>query len=130
MNRINQFRNLALALGLATAALCGGFGCAGPTGPDTVGQSEDEVRRAHMVGVGGNTPGSAGGGFAENVSAEELKIAKPGISPQSSETDPQGPYPEPWRSTPDGPDDDNDENTSSSSSGGSPHPNNFVPHTK
>jgi hypothetical protein len=125
MNR--QFRNLALAIGLTTASMCSGFGCAGPTGQD-VGQSDEDVRHADVVRANGDTPGGAGNAFGPGtvLVADELNIAS---RPSAPPPDTRGPSPQPWQGG--GPGDDHTNvNGRPPSSGASPAPNSGAPNRK
>ena len=133
MIRINRFRNLALAIGFA--AFCGGgSGCAAPTGQDSLGQSDDEVRHAHVVGVDGAWDG-VGNGYMAGKGPLAVPLNKPGFAsspspePWNRGGEEGSPSPEPWgRSVP--PPDDGSGGSSSGGGGENPHPNAAAPSTK
>lgn len=128
MIRINSFRNLALAIGFASGVI----GCAAPTGNDSVGQSDDEVRHAHVVGVDGAGWDNGANGNAAGKGPMAMPLNSPGFA--------RSPSPEPWRASPDDspspepwnhlPPPSDDGSSGGSSSGENPHPNSMAPATK
>jgi len=137
MNRINQLRNLALAIGLAS--LCG-FGCSSPAGPWD-GQQDEELQHSHFVRVDGVRGDNAPRGYAAATGPTTKELSTNlGPSPEPWADDDgngngKGPSPEPWRASSIPNDDDGSGGTgtgtggsgsggsTSSSSGGNPNPN-------
>lgn len=137
MNRINQLRNLALAIGLA--GLCG-FGCSSPAGPSR-GQQEDELQHSHFVRVDGVGGDNAPSGYAAGTGPATKELSTNlGPSPEpwaDDDSNGKGPSPEPWHASSLPNDDDGSggsgsgtgtgssgsSGNTSSSSGGNPNPN-------